>query len=113
MKNSYYNISLDEMRKVLTANKGWNLDMISGSKEYVFEFPLSSNPHIVIRVLSGITFSGRSRGCGKDAIRVFAFNTRTQRGYIKTKRVNRIQTWEQNLKKTVMNCFNQAQERTK
>lgn len=107
----YCPVTLEQMRKVLIHDKGWNLDMIEGTKEYVFTFPLSTSPHIEVRVCSGITFDGRSRGCGKDAIRVFALDTKAGRGYIKTKRVYRIQTWEANLRKAVLNCFNQAVER--
>ena len=87
------------------------MDIIDGTKEYVFAFPLSNSPHIEIRVCSGITFDGRSRGRGKDAIRVFALDTKAGRGYIKTKRVYRIQTWKKNLVAAVSNCFNDAKER--
>jgi len=104
-------VTLEQMRGVLTAQKGWNLDIIDGTKEYVFVFQLSNSPHIEVRVCSGITFDGRSRGCGKDAIRVFALDTKAGRGYIKTKRVYRIQTWEKNLRAAVLNCFEQAKER--
>ena len=111
LKN-FTNVTLKDIREVLTAEKGWNLDMLeAGTKEYVFQFPLSSSPHIVIRVCSGITFGGNSRGCGKDAIRVYALDTRAGRGYIKTSRVYRIGTWKKNLVKAVTNCFQDAKAR--
>jgi len=110
LKN-YHNVTMDELREVLTAEKGWDLDMTPGTKEYLFQFELTNSPHIVIRVMSGITYGGNSRGCGKDAIRVFAFDTKNCKGYIKTKRVYRIGSWEKNLRAAVLNCFNQAKER--
>ena len=109
---TYHNVSLNELKAVLTEDKGWSLVVEPGiTKEYVFNFPLTSSPWIVVRVCSGITADGNSRGCGKDAIRVFALDTKANKGYIKTKRVYRIQTWESNLRKAVTNCFEMAKER--
>lgn len=112
MSNKHYtNVTLDEMKAVLRSDKGWNLVIEPNSKEYLFDFPLTSSPHIVIKVYSGITSDGNSRNCGKDAIRVFAVDIKNNRGYIRTKRVYRIGTWEKNLRKTVTNCFKAAQAR--
>lgn len=108
---TFYNVSLEEMKSVLRSDKGWELKTEDRSREYFFSFPLSSSPHIQIRVASGITANGHSRGCGKDAIRVFAVNTETNKGYISTKRIYRLPTWEKNLKAAVMNCFEQAKAR--
>jgi len=110
LKN-YHNVTMDELREVLKEEKGWFRHIPEGSKEYAFDFKLSNARHIVIRVCSGITMTGYSRGRGKDAIRVFALDTKANKGYIKTKRVYRIQTWKTNLEKAVWNCFNQAKER--
>lgn len=107
----YYSVSMDELRAVLTEEKGWFRHIPEGSKEYAFDFKLSNSPHIVVRVCSGITMTGYSRGCGKDAMRVFALDTKNNQGYIKTKRVYRIGTWKKNLTKAVWDCFNQARER--
>jgi len=108
---TFTNVTLEDMKNVLKAEKGWTLKTEPRSKEYFFEFPLSASPNIVVRVASGITMNGQSRGCGKDAIRIFAVDTKAGKGYIKTKRVYRIGTWETNLKKAVLNCFEQAKTR--
>ena len=109
---TYRNVTIDQIKNVLRADNGWNVVISDGyTKEFVFEFPLTTSPHIVIRVCSGILANGQSRGRGKDAIRVFALDTKNKCGYIKTKRVYRIGTWEKNLKKAVTNCFNDAKNR--
>lgn len=105
---TFYNVSLEEMKLVLRAEKGWMLQTEDRSREYFFVFPLSNSPHIQIRVASGITDNGHSRGCGKDAIRIFAVDTKANKGYIKTKRIYRLPTWRDNLVKAVTNCFNDA-----
>jgi hypothetical protein len=107
----YYNVSLEEMQSVLTKEKGWTISITPKSREYFFEFPLSNSPHIKIMVASGITLNGDSRGRGKDAIRVYAVDTLNKQGYIRTKRVNRIQTWEKNLRNAVNDTFRQAIKR--
>jgi hypothetical protein len=111
MSASYYNVSLTEMKTVLQSEKGWSLVSNPQSSEYIFSFPLSNSPHIQVRVCSGITSNGKSRGCGKDAIRVFAVDTLKNKGYISTKRVYRLDTWEKNLRNAVTNCFVAAKAR--
>lgn len=108
---TYTNVTLAEIENVLRTDKGWKKVVTGGTREYVFEFPLSTSPWIVVRVCSGIIENGNSRGCGKDAIRVFAVNKKTDKGWISTKRVYRIGTWEKNLRKAVTNCFNEAKNR--
>jgi len=108
---NYCNVTLEDMRRVLQADKGWSTIVNPYSREYIFSFPLSTSPHIQIRVASGITANGQSRACGKDAIRVFAVDTNKDQGYIKSKSVYRITTWRINLEKAVMNCFEQAKNR--
>ena len=107
----FCNVTIEEMQSVLRAEKGWSIELEPGSREYFFQFPLTKTPHLVIKVATGITKNGNSRGCGKDAIRVFAVDTKNSIGYIKTKRVYRIGTWRNNLEKAVMDCFSKAKER--
>lgn len=109
-KKTYTNVTLEDIERVLDASKGWNRVTNPISHEHIFSFPLSTSPHIEVRVCSGIVGTG-SRGCGKDAIRVFAVDTRAETGYIKTKRVYRIGTWEKNLRAAVIDCFYQAKTR--
>ena len=110
LKN-FTNVSLEDIKQILDCQKGWVMVTEPNTKEYIFQFPLSKSPHIVIRVCSGITFSGNSRGCGKDAIRVFAFDTFNKKGYIRTKRVYRIGSWAKNLHRAVVDCFYRALDR--
>ena len=110
-KKHFVTISLDEMKDVLCVEKGWEVITEPNSREYYFDFHLTRSPWIVIRVASSITENGIGRGCGKDAIRVYAVDTKNKKGYIKTKRVYRIVTWKQNLQKAVLECFNNAKER--
>jgi hypothetical protein len=105
---TYHNITIEEINEILRADKGWLTKFEPGTKEIIKEFPLSESPHIVIRVCTGILPSGKSRGCGKDAIRVYALDTNSGKGYIKTKRVYRIGTWSKNLHRVVVDCFYQA-----
>ena len=109
---TFTNVTLEDIENVLRADKGWSVVVEPGTREIVFEFPLTTSPHIVIRVCSGIMpISNNSRGCGKDAIRIFAINKHTGKGWISTKRINRIGTWEKNLRKAITNCFNEAKNR--
>jgi len=108
---TYQTVTLDDLRSVLREDKGWKMLTEARSREYFFAFPLSASPHIEVRVASSITEDGFSRGCGKDAIRVFAVDTKANKGYISTKRVYRIGTWEKNLRLAVTNCFEKAKAR--
>jgi hypothetical protein len=108
---TYCQIELKEMQEILNADKGWRLAVEPRSREYFFEFPLKTSPWIVIKVASSITADGLSRNCGEDAIRVFAVDENKKKGFISTKRVNRIGTWRKNLKASVMECFENARIR--
>jgi hypothetical protein len=108
---TYQMVTIEEMKEVLKAEKGWVRTTEPRSCEYFFEFPLSNSPHIVIKVASSITANGISRGVGKDAIRVFAVDTQKQKGYISTKRVYRIGTWRDNLRKAVTAVYESAKAR--
>lgn len=106
----YKNISLQEMRDFLKIEKGWN-ESVQG-KEVVFSYNLKSFPFIVIKVYSGIKMeTGISRGCGQDAIRVCAVNTKTNQGWISTARVYRVEGWMENLHKRVLDCIDAAKIR--
>ena len=111
--SKYTVIKLSEIMEVLDATKGWKIvDVDANTKEYIFEFPLTSRPHIVVRVCSSIhKESNASRKVGKDAIRVFAVNNKTGKGWISTTRVYRVEGWRDNLKKTVMKVFTEAKNR--
>jgi len=105
-------ITKEDFEQVLKEEKGWTLNNESTAKEYVYDFPLSSRPHIVVRVCSSINkHNDTRRACGKDAIRVFSVNIKKNIGWIKTKRVYRTEGWKKNLQTAILNCFNAARER--
>ncbi len=112
----YQNITAAEMRDFLKVSKGWKevgFDL-SGTKEIVFEYPLKKYPFLVIKVCSGIKVGDeQSRDCGKDAIRVFAINTNTNKGWISTKRTYRTTGWKENLQTNILGCINEAENRVK
>lgn len=108
----FYNISAGEMREFLQAEKGWR-ELIQG-REIVFSYNLKSNNNICIKVYSGILANNnQSRGCGQDAIRVCAVNVTTNKGWIKTARVHRVEGWKNNLKNRVLKAIQQSNARLK
>jgi len=109
---TYCDISLEEIKGVLKAEKGWTIVNDSTAEEYIFEFNLKKAPGIAIRVHSSITKSG-CREVGTDSIIIYAINKITNSGYIKSKRINRIQTWKKNLVNAVMDIYSQAKIRAK
>lgn len=108
--STYYPISADEMRNHLKIEKGW-YERVEG-KEIVFVLKLERNPHIEIKVFSGILAGNeQSRNCGKDAIRVCAVNTKEKIGWIKSARVYRVMGWKENLKERVVQVISDAKKR--
>jgi len=108
----YTPVTLPEFELVLKAEKGWQ--KIESTKETIFVFPLSSRPHIIIKVYSSIGMNHKTcREKGADAIRVCAVNTQTNKGWISTRRVFRVEGWRNNLKNAVMDIYTQAQKRIK
>jgi predicted protein tyrosine phosphatase len=107
----YTNISLDQMRDFLKPDKGWKLNNTQ-HKEVVFDFNIPSKPFLLVRVYSGIKSDTQiSRGCGKDAIRVCAVNLARNKGWIKAKRVHRVEGWKENLKNRVLLVIDEAKKR--
>ena len=108
----FTSIQLDDFKSVLKAEKGWTTIEEPNTKEHVFEFPLSSRPHIVVRVCSSIRKNDDNcRSKGADAIRVFAINKIQNRGWISTTRVLRVEGWKNNLTNAVTKTFSAAQAR--
>jgi hypothetical protein len=106
----YTNITSEEMRDFLKLEKGWR-ESVEG-KEIGFTYCLSKYPFIQIKVLSGIKMGdGNSRDVGRDAIRVFAFNSNTKAGWISTQRCYRVEGWKSNLRRVVEDVINQAKAR--
>lgn len=112
MPAHYYNVSLDEMRSLLQPAKGWREELNPRSKEAIFQYPLRDKPEILIKVYTGIV-AGGSRKVGKDAIRVAAVNVRTDKGWIKSKRVHRVENWRENLKGRILQVIRQSKARAR
>ena len=112
MPSQYCEITLEEMRDHLQVEKGWYLMDELGTREYVFIFPLKSKPGIVIKVFSSIR-KGKDvgRDCGQDAIRVCAVDILNDRGWIKARRVYRVQNWRENLRVAVLDVLDRAKRR--
>lgn len=109
---NYKMVTLEQIQEVLRPEKNWFLRTEHWSNEYFLDFHIRKAPQIRIRVATSVlTDSNTSRGRGRDAIRVYAFDAKNNRGYIGTKRVYRIGTWRKNLEKAVWDCFKKANER--
>lgn len=106
----YTIVTLQEIETVLKAEKGWR--KTESRKETVFVFPLTTRPHIIIKVYSSIsTNQTNCRDKGTDAIRVCAVDTQKNIGWVKARKVLRVEGWKNNLKNAVIDVFTKAQKR--
>lgn len=110
MAAKYKVVLLEEVEQLLRSAKGWVRTVKGNTKEYVFSYKLRSNPRVEILVYTSITRSHRSRGKGRDAIRVCA--VMGNRGLVKSSRVHRVENWRANLKKRIITVIGQARERS-
>ena len=99
MPSKYLNISEKEMTSFLT-ERGFKLVKLSNVSEKVFAKRVDQDGmQLSLRIFTGI-FSGESRECGKDAIRVSLF-FRSEEGIVTlasvAKRVHRVHGWKKNL----------------
>ena len=105
---SYCTILESEFDAIFKSEKNWVKELSGMAKEVVYTKNLKSKPWIQIRIYSTIHKNdGVSRGCGKDAIRVCAINTNTNRGILKGKRINRVPGWDTRLKTRVEDFWTQ------
>ena len=100
MAATYVIITEMEMDTLFKSDKGWTKSLEGG--EYVYQYTTKKNPDIVVKVFSSVTPNGVARKCGGDAVRVCAVNTKTNRGVIKTGRVNRTAGWDERTKTKVL-----------
>jgi len=105
MAAQYCTITELEMDALLKHDKGWS-KTIKGN-EYVYAYQTKKNPNISLFVYSSISLNGVSKKCGTDAVRICAVNTITNKGILKTKRINRVPGWDVRLKERVMDMLNQ------
>lgn len=105
---SYVTILESEFDAIFRADRDWKKEFSGQAMEIVYTKRLKRKPDIIVKVYSSIhKNNGVSRGCGKDAIRVCAVNTATDRGVIKSNRINRVPGWESRLTKRVTDVWNQ------
>lgn len=101
---SYCIITELEMDALFKPDKGWSKDYTS-QQELIY---IKNVGHKQIKVYSSLSkHSGLSAKCGADAIRVCCVNTLTNKGIIKTRRINRVPNWEVRLKERVLEVWNQ------
>lgn len=107
---TYTNVTIEQMREILRVDKGWKETHEPKTKETVFYCPLVRYPFVHLKVYTGIV-EGQSRGVGKDAIRVCSVNMKYKSGWIKAKRVHRVEGWRDNLKKRVVQVITDSHGR--
>ena len=102
----YVSITEKEMDELLKADKGWSKEESIFTSEIIYTYQMQKKPHYIVKVFSSIRKQvGVSKGCGKDAIRVAAVNTKTNKGLIKNKRINRVPGWDVRLKQRVIDTI--------
>jgi hypothetical protein len=104
MAATYVIVTELEFDTLLKSDKGWEKKIEGG--EYVYHYVSKKNPDVVVKVFSSVTPSGVSKKCGSDAIRICAVNTKTNRGILKTGRVNRTAGWDERAKEKVIETIN-------
>lgn len=98
MAARYVTITEAEFDLIFKAEKDWKKEYSGNAMEVVYTKRLLTKPNILVKVYSSIhKDNGLSRGVGQDAIRVCAVNTNTDRGVMKTRRINRVPGWDMRL----------------
>jgi len=113
MGREFKTVTIEEFRaafsKTNTEGKGW-VESRQGRNETVFDFELA--PNCTLRVWTSIRHdNGMGRGKGEDAIRVCAFNPQNQCGLVKAAHVQRLVTWEKNLRERIKEVAATARKR--
>lgn len=104
---AYVTILESEFDEIFSPDRKWVKEFSGHAKEIVYVKRFVSKPNIVVKVYSSIhKNNGISRACGKDSIKVCAVNTKTDRGVIKSNRINRVPGWELRLKNKVIEVWN-------
>jgi hypothetical protein len=104
---AYVSILETEFDNIFRPDRNWEKEYSGNANEVVYTKRFKKCPNVVIKVYSSIhKTDGVSRGCGKDAIRVCAVNTATNRGVRKSSRINRVPGWEARLTKKVTDMWN-------
>jgi hypothetical protein len=108
MSATYCTITELEMDSIFQSEKNWIKEYTDYHSEIVYTKTLKSKPWIQVKVYSSLRKNnGVSAGVGQDAIRVCAINIKTNKGIIKSRRINRVPNWEQRLKPRVEEVWKQ------
>jgi len=98
MAATYCLITELEMDAIFKPEKNWVKEYSGFHKEVVYSKITKNKPWLQIRVYSSLNKnSGLSAKCGADAIRVCAINIKTDKGVIKSRRINRVPGWDSRL----------------
>lgn len=110
MAGTYVTILESEFDNIFKSEKGWCKELSGQAQEIVYTKNLKSKPYYQVKIFSSISKSdGLGRKLGKDSIKVAAINTSTNRGIIKTKRINRTENWDKRVTERVIDVWNQLQ----
>ena len=87
--------------------------MVQGN-EVVLNYQLKNVPNVELKVYTGICpANGQSKKVGADAVRVCAVDTVNHRGWIKARRVHRVEGWRDNLKNRILQVIKQSEARAR
>ena len=112
MAAKFTNIYLSQFDAMLKERNGWDREVQSGSREFVYTQEIRGIRGAVLMVYSSIhEATERSRGKGHDAIRVCV--VKDGRGFIKSRRVNRTQNWRDNLWARIKTTTQEAYKRNR
>jgi hypothetical protein len=107
MAAQYCLITELEMDAIFKPEKNWVKEYSGYYKEVVYSKIPKSKPWLQIRVYSSINKNnGISAGVGNDSIKVCAISLKTDKGVIKTKRINRVPGWDGRLINRVTEVWN-------
>jgi hypothetical protein len=97
-----------EMDTIFKPEKNWVKEYSGFHNEVVYSKISKRKPWLQIRVYSSINKNdGISAGSGNDSIKVCVINIKTDRGVIKTKRINRVPKWDDRLRNRVEEVWNE------
>lgn len=104
---SYVTILESEFDAIFLPERHWVKEINDYTKEIIYTKRFISKPNVVVKVYSSIhKKDGLSRECGKDSIKVCAVNTKTNKGVVKSNRINRVPGWDVRLKAKVTDVWN-------
>jgi hypothetical protein len=106
-------ITEEQIREVLREDQGWFMPQMS-AKELILDNYLTDYPYIVVRVFTSVMKeTGLSTNDWTTVPRVFAFDLKSRRGWIKTRKVQRLDGWQNKLLMTCRDVWRIANRRAR